>query len=136
MWGGELKPLKPDLWFAQIRNLAQDCMTLQMDGEAQAIRRAYHLVQIAPLAFRRAALGSCEIQETELESLLDQEKTVEAALATVSIDVTISDDQDGAHESKAIMVDEENRERRFLAASPALAIIGVWAEFIGSFAVQ
>ncbi len=134
MWRGELKPLDANLWFAQVRELARYCSTAPKESDAQAIRRAYHLVKVAPLALRRTALASTQIEEMELEGILESGRMLQAAQRTVAIVTKIVDAPCNSNKSQAIFVDDAERADRFVAASPALAVIGIWAEYISSLA--
>lgn|GEM_PF-2818559 len=133
---GKLKPLDTSVWFAQVRRLGGFCSTTgsSCEAESQAIRRAYYLIQVAPLAIRRAPLAAASITETELEVLLDKGKTMQAALKVVTVSIELADKRSDQKEAQAALVLDETSVREFSAASSPLAVIGVWAEYI-SFAV-
>ena len=128
MWREKFKPLSADLWVREIERLAVLCAQWPRNWEDRAVRRAYHLMMIAPLPLRDAALPEL----LELESMLDEGETAKAARAVLRNFATVqtfaSLDQ-GRHVAR-LTIARETTVVCFEAATPALAIVGAWAQFL------
>ncbi len=134
MWRGKLKPLVSSVWFAQVQQLGRFCSITDAscEAESRAIRRAHYLTQVAPLAIRRTPLAAASINETELEVLLDKGETLQAALEVVSVSIELHADRSEQCGVQAVLQLDDTSVKPFVAASPPLAVIGIWAECISA----
>ena len=129
MWREEFRPLSFEIWLDGIEKLVARCSAGTCEEEDRAVRQAYHLARLSPLAIRK--IQAPFASESELEDLIDHGEIEQAAKAAIGgkAAVNIADDPNsGRHIANFIQPGDEPVQ--FEAASPALAIIGAWASFL------
>ncbi len=129
MWRENFKPLDAGLWFREIERLAASCAQDRREREDRAVRRAYHLTMIAPMAMRKMLTPA--LSESEFETMLDQGDSEQAATAILRMCAAVEISHaptPGRHLAKVTVAGE--RPLCFEGASPALAMIGAWAQFL------
>lgn len=129
MWRDEFKPLPVELWLSELGNFLVFCADAETADDDRAVRRAFHLAKIAPLAVRRMICPA--FSESDLEDFLERQGSLEAALRLVQshaqIEVAIRRGDSG--DVAAIRYDDE-QPSEFAAPSPTRALLGAWAEFL------
>lgn len=129
MWHEEFKPLSTAIWLSELEKLAKRCAENSFECDDRAVRQAYNLGRLSPLALRKM-LGPF-VSESELESVLEDGQNEKAAKLAIGSNTTAdllncSD----AMRSRATLTFQGGEQAAFEASSPALAIIGAWASFL------
>jgi hypothetical protein len=129
VWREEFKPLPIDIWLAELERLVARCAQGASEDEDRAVRRAYNLARLSPLAVRKVLAPFAA--ESELESTLEDGQIEEAAKIAIGVkaEVEVRDSPSSAR-TLAIFTLPGDEPVHFEAASPALAMIGAWASFL------
>jgi hypothetical protein len=76
----DIEPLEPGIWLLQLQKVATICPAEEA-ALAMGLRRAFHLVQLAPRPLRH--LITCALSEQAFEELLEAGALLPAAVALV-----------------------------------------------------
>lgn len=129
MWHEDKKPLPTETWRLELEKLAGLCASLPAADAERAVRRAYHLLALSPLAIRR--IFGETISESELEEMLDLGQADSLAMDIVHRLANIRLVRVGpANRFVAEFHLEQHEMITFEGASPALAIVGAWASWL------
>jgi hypothetical protein len=123
--------LAPELWLAQMKRLRQDCESEDRKYTEFALRRAFHLAELAPPPLSDFVTPG--FQEDALEELIGRGSLQSAAQAIAGdqFKVTVSR-LTGQSGHLAKVRDANGMTAAGRGASPALAILAAWACFLAN----
>lgn len=126
MPNGYVEPLDEMLWLAQIAKLQKARAHLQSDGIDTLLRRAFYLVQLAPLHLRQSL--PIALDEATLENLLDSRAYLSAAVAMLPPPTafTLTRKHGSALFRASVMLHEDSSVAEDGHGEPAVALLGAW----------
>lgn len=118
----DLEPLAAELWFERIEMIADGAL----GPTENALRHAFHLLQLTPREFRPREYGT--IDEAEYEALLEAGELEAAARRLVaSPALTVSTEERGERIVALIKCSKLEKSVFGTADTPAAAILQAWA---------
>lgn len=118
----DIEPLPPELWFERIAMISRG----ELGPTENALRHAFHLLQLTPREFRPREYGT--IDEADYETLLgsgDLEAAARRLVAAPTLTVSTMSDAEGVE--AAIKCTKLRRTVLGKGETPAAAILRAWA---------
>jgi len=127
----DVEPLEVELWFDRIAMIARG----QLGPTENALRHAFHLLQLTPCEFRTREYGT--IEEADYEALLEAGDLETAARRLVSAPILTVSTEASANGVDA-RIKCSRLEKTFLGTghTPAAAILQAWANCLAELKEQ
>lgn len=121
----DVEPLEPSIWLEQLRNLAAWPQASE-EGLAPPLRRAFHLVQLAPRPLRHIVV--CNVSEEQFDKWVDTGAMLSAAVALIGdeLSYTLSHMEQAYRVEAEVWLPNECQVGRAAEGSPAHALFNAW----------
>ena len=128
MRANTIEPLEPGTWLLQLSKLAESARAAEADF-ATSLRRAFHLVQLAPRPLRNIIV--CLVSEREFERLLETGAFLKATVALVGDRVSYRLTRAESDRTEAEVQCQDDQPSGYgVGSSAPLALFTAWLEWL------